>query len=144
MKSIIIKTTLLVSLITLVNCSEGPTAGDKTSLYSFAVTAALSKSTTRNKCATAVAIMNQCVGAGFQTQFNPENMCSDANLKTEADYDTLIKCTSARVNATYCNMPQNRVADARRAKANFFTTCDAPAGIIVTDWFTITPTLPGL
>ena len=144
MKSILTKFTLFITILLLGNCSEGPTAGDKTALNSFALAALQSKSITRNKCATAVAIMNQCVGAGYQTQFNPDTMCSDANLKTETDYDTLIKCTSARVNATYCNMPQNRVADARRAKTNFFSSCDAPAGIIITDWYTITLTVPGL
>ena len=133
---------IILVTLNLWNCSEGPTAGDKTSLNSYALAAIQTKSTARNRCATAVAIMNQCIGAGFQTQFNPDNMCNDANLKTEAQYDTLITCTSQKVNTTYCNFPQNRVGDARRAKTNFFSSCDVPVGIIVTDWYTITiPTL---
>ena len=141
------KTKLKLTFIILVtlnfwNCSEGPSAGDKTALNSYVMTALQSSSTARNKCVTAVGIMNQCIGAGYQTQFNPDNMCNDANLKTEADYDTLISCTSQKVNTTYCNFPQNRVGDARRAKTNFFSSCDVPVGILVTDWYTITiPTL---
>jgi hypothetical protein len=133
---------IIMLTLNLWNCSEGPSAGDKTALNSYAMTALQSSSTARNKCVTAVGIMNQCIGAGYQTQFNPDNMCSDANLKTEAEYDTLISCTSQKVNTTYCNFPQNRVADARRAKTNFFSSCDEPVGILVTDWYTITiPTL---
>ncbi len=142
MKTKLNLTFIILVTLNLWNCSEGPGAGDKTAISSYALAALQSSSTTRSKCITAVAVMNQCVGAGYQTQFNPSNMCSDANLKTEAEYDTLISCTSAKVNTTYCNFPQNRVGDARRAKTNFFNSCDVPVGIIVTDWITITlPTL---
>jgi hypothetical protein len=88
--------------------------------------------------------MNQCIGDGFQNQFNPANMCANASLKAEADYSTLISCASGKVNTTNCNMPQNRVGDARVAYTNFFKPCNLAAdgetetGIIIQDWYTLT------
>ena len=122
------------------NCNHG---GDTSASDAILASALLqSTSSTRTKCVTSTLIMNQCVGAGFQSGFNPDNMCSDANLKSEAEYDKLIKCASAKVNTTNCNFPQNKVADARVAYANIFKACikeeSLTDGIVVTDWFSIT------
>jgi hypothetical protein len=139
-----IKIVLIINTIFLFlgACAKSGTAGDKSSLYAFAATTLQKGSLARKKCITSVGIMNQCVGAGNQTQFNPDNMCSDANLKTEAEYDSLISCTSGIVNSTYCNFSQNKVATAAKALGNFFSSCNEPEGIIVAEWYTIT--LPDL
>ena len=93
----------------------------------------------------AVEVMNQCVGTGTNTQFNPANMCSTANLKTETEYDALITCASDRVATTNCNFSQNKYATAALAASNVFSkdfdttkpSCNVNS-IIVTDWYTIT------
>lgn len=123
----------------MIGCEHG---GDQSASNAVLASTLLQASNpTRRKCITSAVIMNQCVGAGFQAGFNPDNMCSDANLKSEAEYDKLIKCTSAKVNTTNCNFPQNKVGDARVAYANIFKPCikeeSLTDGIVVTDWFTI-------
>ena len=134
---------LIIMILQIWSCSQGSGAGDKTALNSYALTLLEADSATKQKCKLSVEIMNQCIGDGFQNQFNPANMCENTKLKTEAEYDTLITCVSGKVNTTYCNMPQNRVGDARVAYTNFFKSCDLAAdgktstGIIVQEWYTI-------
>lgn len=128
---------LIIMILQIWSCSQGSGAGDKTALNSYALTLLEADSATKQKCKLSVEIMNQCIGDGFQNQFNPANMCENTKLKTEAEYATLITCVSGKVNTTYCNMPQNRVGDARVAYTNFFKSCDLSAGIIVQEWYTI-------
>jgi len=135
---------LIIMILQIWNCSQGSGAGDKTALNSYALTLLEADSPTKQKCKLSVEIMNQCIGDGFQNQFNPANMCANASLKAEADYSTLISCASGKVNTTNCNMPQNRVGDARVAYTNFFKPCNLAAdgetetGIIIQDWYTLT------
>ena len=128
---------LIIIILQIWNCSQGSGAGDKTALNSYALTLLEADSPTKQKCKLSVEIMNQCIGDGYQNQFNPANMCENTKLKTEAEYSTLITCVSGKVNTTYCNMPQNRVGDARVAYTNFFKSCDVPSGIIVQEWYTV-------
>lgn len=141
----IIKITIIISLILNTwNCNQGSSAGDKTALNSYAITLLEASSPAKEKCNLSVEIMNQCIGDGFQNQFNPANMCANSSLKAEADYSTLISCVSQKVNASLCNFPQNRVGDARVAYSNFFKSCNLAAdgktetGIIIQDWYTLT------
>lgn len=130
---------LMMFTFGFMNCNDGGNSNVSDAV--LASTLLHSANAVRNKCITSTLIMNQCVGAGFQAGFNAENMCSDANLKTEAEYDKLIKCASAKVNTTNCNFPQNKAGDARVAYANFFKGCiteeSLTDGIVVTDWFTV-------
>ena len=134
---------LIIMILQIWNCSQGFGAEDKTALNSYALTLLEADSATKQKCKLSVEILNQCIGDGFQNQFNPANMCENTKLKTEADYNTLITCASGKVNTTYCNMPQNRVGDARIAYTNFFKSCDlgsdgkTSTGIIVQEWYTV-------
>ena len=72
-------------------------------------------------------------------------MCSDTNInkgitdssgavtKTAVTvYSELITCVNAQIAATNCNFPQNKVAHPALAKSGFFSSCDAPAGLIIT------------
>jgi hypothetical protein len=140
-----IKISFIIFLIfNLLNCNQGSGAGDKTAQNAYALTLLETSSGAKQKCNLSVEIMNQCIGDGFQNQFNPANMCANANLKPEADYSTLVSCVSQKVNSTYCNFPQNRVGDARIAYTNFFKSCNLAAdgktetGIIIQDWYTLT------
>ena len=91
--------------------------------------------------------MNQCIGAS--SGFNPNVMCSDSNINKgtaadptatppveavtgSANYQALVTCVKTQIAATNCNFPQNRVGFPTQAKANFFSSCDAPSGIIIT------------
>jgi hypothetical protein len=145
MNKIIIYLSFMLLLITTMNCTKGNKAGDETQKAAVLMAILEGASPTKDKCVTAVGIMNQCVGTGYNNQYNPANMCSSANLKTEADYDTLISCVSDRVNITNCNFPQNRQGNAANASTNIFAksfgegkdSCNVN-GIIVSDWYTIT------
>jgi hypothetical protein len=138
---------LILSLIltSLIGCSSGSGAGDESQKNAILMALLEGSSTARDKCIMAVEVMNQCVGTGNNNQFNPANMCSTANLKTEADYTTLISCVSDRVAVTNCNFPQNKYANAALASTNVFSkdfstakaSCNV-SSIIVTDWYTLT------
>jgi hypothetical protein len=141
------KTKILIIIFIILhfwNCTEGSGAGDKTAINAYALSLLEKDSAAKDKCRLSVEIMNQCIGDGYQNQFNPANMCENSKLKTEAEYATLITCASGKVNTTYCNMPQNRVGDARIAYTNFFKSCNLAAdgktetGIIIQDWYTVT------
>jgi hypothetical protein len=133
MRKILI-TIFVASIFSFIGCTKSSKAGDTSELNGLIATAALTGDPNPSKdyCMSAVVIMNQCVGTGGG--FEPLVMCSSAQLSTtghdEAAYKTLVGCVSKAVNTTYCNFPQNRVADARIALTNFFSSCDVPKGII--------------
>jgi hypothetical protein len=148
-----LKLTFISCMISLsfVSCSK---AGDDTQKKD-ALGAILASSQNKGDlrygyCASAVTIMNQCVGSnnGFSYSAN----CDAAHLSDTttvvgttsstsatgvvtttsvyrdpslANYEALISCVSAAVKSTYCNLPQNRVVDARIAYTNFFSSCDS-------------------
>ncbi len=125
----------ITTLFSFIGCTKSSDAGDTTELNNLIATVALTgagNNEARDYCLSAVVIMNQCVGTG--AGFEPLVMCSSAQLSTATHtldaYKTLVGCVSKQVNTTYCNFPQNRVADARVALTNFFTSCNVPAGII--------------
>ena len=130
MKKIIL--ILIISAIGFTGCTKSSKAGDTSELNSLIFASVLSGDDNPSKryCLSAVYIMNQCVGTGGG--FEPAVMCSSSQLSTHtlANYQALVQCTSAAVNTTYCNFPQNRVAIASAAVTNFFSTCDTPTGII--------------
>ena len=136
----------LFVLITMSAC-ESSKAGNSTDLNNSLLLAVLNQapenSQARQYCAEAVVRMNQCIGAG--SGFNPAVTCSDTNINkgiTESSgavtktavtvYSELITCVNAQIAATNCNFPQNKVAHPALAKSGFFSSCDAPAGLIIT------------
>lgn len=133
-------TLALLAVLALSAC-ESSKAGNTSDQTNYILLNLLNRTTenaqARLYCQEAVYYMNQCIGAS--TGFNPAVMCSDANLvagvapaTTEDNYKALSACVKTQVVATNCNFPQNRVAHPVQAKANFFSSCDAPSGMIVT------------
>lgn len=140
----------LLALLAFSKC-ESSKAGDQSDQTNYILLNLLSQdpanAEARLYCQEAVYYMNQCIGAS--SGFNPNVMCSDSNINkgTTADptatppvtaatgadnYKALVTCVKTQIAATNCNFPQNRVGFPTQAKANFFSSCDAPSGIIIT------------
>lgn len=125
-----LKFMLLFLVILLQFCTKSSHAGDTSAQKGLLISAAQAASEgiltpEREACYRAVLVMNQCVGAG--NGFQPGIMCGNSSTFTLDDYENLVKCVALQVQTTYCNFPQNRVADPRVALNNFFYSCQKDA-----------------
>ncbi len=116
----------LLTVFSLVGCTQSSKSGDTSAQKSLLIAAGTAASNgiltpEREACYKAVLIMNQCVGSGVG--FDPNIMCGVNIQFDEVEYMDLIKCAALQVQTTYCNFPQNKAADPRIALSNFFISC---------------------
>lgn len=131
MKNKKLLTIFFALVFSMVGCTHSSQSGDTSAKKSLLIAGALAHSNgilspEREACYQAVLVMNQCVGAG--SGFDANIMCGASTAFDLTEYQTLIKCASTQVQATYCNFPQNKAADPRVALANYFSSCQQEKG----------------